>query len=366
MPASRVVTSTWQRGRGRRKPWASRAFQTSSSTNRTALSRSNCRSTPSLASWFRRAPGAQVPGHVALKLCQVGLLANGDPEDAIGIGATNLAVAGQRRGQHRLADAAHALHAHAGVSPVMTTGFCRSISRAFLTRRSSSGLARKCGGRLGTPNSPPSGGSGRFRLSTSFVTWAGYSASLRKSSQCNKLSSPGHNGVVTLSQDGNDGLVEFQSKLPLLAHVSRMAAFGPATYTSRSRLRIASLISWWNVSCREGIDTRSNQTSNPRLGEIIVQTADKGFVVTAGVREEDGGHRGALPANRFLLIIRIPSAARDCQSPRSRDSPHCYASPEKPSFSESTRSAFVGTTNSAPQSSEIAILDIKSLESRGR
>ncbi len=60
----------------------------------------------------------QVVGEVALARQQVVVreaLPATDPGDAVRIGLTDLPVAGQRRGEHGLADAAHALHANPGV-----------------------------------------------------------------------------------------------------------------------------------------------------------------------------------------------------------------------------------------------------------
>lgn len=67
---------------------------------------------PALGVVFKRALVAERLRHVALELDEIRLLAEGEPEDAVGIRLPHLPVVREDAGEHALADAAHAVESH--------------------------------------------------------------------------------------------------------------------------------------------------------------------------------------------------------------------------------------------------------------
>ena len=219
---------------------------------------------------------AQLSCQLALQASQIGGLAESHPEDAVGKGPADLRATGQCAGQHAFADAAHALDADAGGCPGDDDRFLEVDEEQVAKGRDAIGQGAEVGRQLGHGYELADARRIFGQLASEVLEVLVVVRVIAEVFGMEQLDVFGNQlvaiglfarGCVAVEADDRvDALVGLEvGEPPFLPDV--VGGYGlwsdDPIQAGRTRLRRRGF-PWWNVSWRDGMETRSNQTSKPR------------------------------------------------------------------------------------------------------
>ena len=254
---------------------------------------------PALRVVFKRALVAERLRHVALEMDEIRLLAEGEPEDAVGIRLPHLPVVREHAGEHALADAAHPVQARArrragddhGVLEVGEHGVLQRAEAILLREEMRrDGIHARHRDELAQR---------RHRVAEDADELPEVELIRIAATLAEVLRVPVHDlqairdrAVVSEAEDGHDGLLHFPSVPPLLRDIIRSCC----RRADHEDEPVASTDGIGDFLMKRERAAGHVHAVEPhveaRRREVAVEFADEGFVIGAGVGEEDGGGHG--------------------------------------------------------------------------